>query len=201
MKGAKFIFFDTETTGLPINWKAPVSQVANWPRMIQLGVLVYTVDQDGAPQLMDENEFLIKPDGWQVPKEKFWIDNGFDHEKSLAEGVPVVEALDYFIGWANEADFLVAHNMSFDQAVLGAEMIRAGKRAEKQLKKVCTKIEGTPICHLPAPSGKGLKWPKLEELHLMLFGESFEGAHGAINDVKATANCFWEMVKRGFIQL
>jgi len=29
-----YLFFDTETTGLPRNWKAPVTDLDNWPRMV-----------------------------------------------------------------------------------------------------------------------------------------------------------------------
>ena len=35
-----YLFFDTETTGLPKNWKAPVTDIDNWPRMIQIGWLL-----------------------------------------------------------------------------------------------------------------------------------------------------------------
>jgi hypothetical protein len=31
-----YLFFDTETTGVPNNWDAPASQIENWPRLIQL---------------------------------------------------------------------------------------------------------------------------------------------------------------------
>jgi len=202
MTGAKFIFFDTETTGLPKNYKAPYSVLDSWPRMIQLAVMVYTVNQEGKPVLMDESEFLIKPDGWEVPKAKFWIDNGFTQEHNLANGVPVLEAMEYFIKWVNDADYLVAHNMFFDQSIMGSEMHRAGLKADKKLVKLCTMQIGTPLCHLPAKNGgKGLKWPSLKELHMMLFGEDFEGAHNAEKDIQATARCFWAMVERGFIKL
>ena len=36
-----YIFFDTETTGFPRNWKAPVTDVDNWPRMVQIAWMVY----------------------------------------------------------------------------------------------------------------------------------------------------------------
>jgi len=201
MKGSKVLFFDTETTGLPINWKAPVSLVDNWPRVIQLAFVVYIVDENGEPQFVEEQETLIKPDGWEIPKQKFWIDNGYTTERSLESGFPIVPALEYFLEWANDCDYLVAHNMSFDANVLGAEMIRAGMKASKPLKKICTKIASTDYCRLPQPNGNGFKWPKLEELHRVLFETDFEGAHDALNDVNATAKCFWEMVKRGLIEL
>ncbi len=31
-----FLIFDTETTGLPKNYKAPVTDSDNWPRMVQV---------------------------------------------------------------------------------------------------------------------------------------------------------------------
>jgi len=34
-----YLFFDTETTGLPKNWKAPIEDLNNWPRLVQLAWL------------------------------------------------------------------------------------------------------------------------------------------------------------------
>ena len=31
-----YLIFDTETTGLPNNWKAPLTDFDNWPRLVQL---------------------------------------------------------------------------------------------------------------------------------------------------------------------
>ena len=28
-----YLFFDTETTGLPKNWKTPLNDLNNWPRL------------------------------------------------------------------------------------------------------------------------------------------------------------------------
>jgi hypothetical protein len=36
-----YLFFDTETTGLPKNYKAPVTDLNNWPRLVQLAWLFY----------------------------------------------------------------------------------------------------------------------------------------------------------------
>ena len=40
-----YLFFDTETTGLPKNYKAPASDLNNWPRLVQLAYHLY--DNDG----------------------------------------------------------------------------------------------------------------------------------------------------------
>lgn len=50
-------FFDCETTGLPKNWKAPMSDIDNWPRVIQLAWLM--CDDQG--NLVTQGQYLIKP--------------------------------------------------------------------------------------------------------------------------------------------
>lgn len=200
MKG-RYIFFDTETTGVPKNYRAPITDLENWPRIIQMAIAVFSIGESGEPELEDEKEFLVKPDGWEIPKEKFWIDNGFDQETSLRDGVPLEMVLEYFIGWANTSDYLIAHNMDFDQKILGAEMLRHGVRSGKVLKKMCTMKTTVDFCAIPFPDGRGFKWPKLEELHRKLFECEFDGAHQAGSDVKATAKCFWKLLRLGVIKL
>ena len=35
-----YLFFDTETTGIPRNYKAPASDFKHWPRLVQIAWLV-----------------------------------------------------------------------------------------------------------------------------------------------------------------
>ncbi len=53
----------------------------------------------------------------------------------------------------------------------------------------------TGLLQLPGPYG--FKWPKLEELHVFLFGKGYDGTHDAALDVEACARCFFELRKRG----
>ena len=57
----------------------------------------------------------------------------------------------------------------------------------------------TDIMQLPGPYG--FKYPSLNELHNWLFGCSFEGAHDALDDVKATAKCFFELKRKKLITI
>jgi hypothetical protein len=57
--------------------------------------------------------------------------------------------------------------------------------------------KSTNYCKLDGPYG--YKWPKLSELHHILFGVGFEEAHNAAADIHATAKCFWQMKKIGII--
>ena len=63
--------------------------------------------------------------------------------------------------------------------------------------KICTMEMSTDYCELPGPYG--YKWPSLSELHYKLFNEYFDEAHDAAVDVRACANCFFELKDRGII--
>ncbi|PWJ42278.1 3'-5' exonuclease [Sediminitomix flava] len=190
-----YLVFDTETTGLPKNWKAPMTDLDNWPRIIQLAWAFY----DDSYQLVEKKVDLIKPDGWVMPTDTFWIENGFSQEKSEAEGIPITDALNSFKDKLEESNYLIAHNMSYDYNVAGAEFIRFMMRSQNKPQKICTKDSSTDYCKIPGPYG--YKWPTLMELHTFLFEEGFEGAHDALADVEACARCFFELKKRNIIQI
>lgn len=194
-----FVIYDCESNGKAKDFKAKMSDLENWPRITQLAWSVYDADM----QLKFERNFLILPDGWTIPKEKFFIDNGMSTERNMAFGVPVLNVLTDFINDIQGCEYMVAHNFAFDYNVMGAEMIRGGVRSEKKLKGICTMERTINFCQLPSASkwSKDFKWPKLEELHIKLFGCNFTGAHDAMDDVRATSKCFFECVKRGIIQL
>ncbi|MBI2120064.1 MAG: 3'-5' exonuclease [Parcubacteria group bacterium] len=189
----KYVFFDTETTGLPRSWKAPVTDLANWPRLVQIAWESY----DGDGNKLCEESFIIKPEGFTIPADSAKV-HGISTERAEREGVPLAGVLQKFHDLVNEAEVLVAHNVSFDEKIIGAEFLRA--RMENILdkkKKICTMENSTKLC---AIEGKyGLKWPKLAELHQKLFGADFEEAHNAAVDIRATARCFWEMKRQGIV--
>jgi len=191
----KFLFFDTETNGKPKYYGAKMTDLHNWPRVAQLGWQIY----NDAGELLREADYLIYPDGWTIPNEKFFIDNGMSTERNIKEGHPISVVLGVFLLDMQECDYLVAHNMGFDYNVLGAEMIRAKKSSAKKLPRICTMEATTNFCQLPGP--RGFKWPKLEELHGILFNEAFDNAHDAMGDVRATARCFFKCVELGVIKL
>lgn len=187
------IFWDTETTGLPVNWKAPMTSLENWPRIIQLAWGVYTP----LGELVSERCVLIRPDGWEIPNEHFWIENGFTTDGNQAKGIPMKNALLLFIKDMEKCQALVAHNEAFDYPVTGAEMIRYGMRSKVKLPRLCTMQASIDYCKLPGQYG--WKYPKLEELHFILFGTNMEGAHDAGSDTRACAKCFFKLRELGLI--
>lgn len=86
-------------------------------------------------------------------------------------------------------DYAIAHNATFDRDVVDVEMKRIGMEIEWP-KLICT-VEATEYI-------KGHRL-RLADLHEVLFGEKFEGAHRAENDVRALARCAKELIKTGII--
>ncbi len=120
-----YLFFDTETTGIPRRRSAPVTELDNWPRVVQLAFLRTDAEGHAAAR----GACIIKPAGFVIPPEAARV-HGITTERALAEGVALQTALAEFQAAAAEAAVLVAHNMDFDGNILGAEFLRgAAERA------------------------------------------------------------------------
>lgn len=193
-----YLFFDTETTGVPKNYQAPITDLLNWPRMIELGFLVF--NEQGEETF--RYEAIIKPVGFTIPEEASRI-HGISTERALAEGIPLIDALTTFSEHMLACEIISAHNLSFDEKIIGAEYLRANlseaptKFAQK--KQICTMKASTEYCKIPGRYGS-FKWPNLQELHTKLFGVKFEGAHGALADIQAAARSFFELKRLGVIK-
>lgn len=188
-----YLFFDTETTGLPKDWKAPLSKLDNWPRMVQLAYMLY--DKEG--NKLQEADLIIKPEGYTIPKEAADV-HGITTDIANQKGIPLELALASFYEAAQTAEVLVAHNMAFDEMIVGAELLRKNKHNIIPIKKrICTMQSTVNFCKIP--SKYGFKWPKLTELHYKLFETDFEDAHNAYVDISITAKCFWKMKAMGII--
>jgi DNA polymerase III epsilon subunit-like protein len=188
------LFFDTETTGLPKNWKAPVTDLDNWPRLVQLAYLVY--DFDG--NLIHSCNEIVKPNGFTIPTEASNV-HGITTEMARQRGSDINDVFELFLIHLKRSKMIVAHNMAFDEKIIGSELIRLGKENVIVAKeKICTMLKTVDLCKIEGPYG--YKWPKLEELHRYLFNHDFEGAHDALADIQATAKCFWELVSIGVLK-
>ncbi len=188
-----YLFFDTETTGLPRNWRAPVTDLNNWPRLVQLAYLYY--DKDG--NKISGGDYIIKPQGFTIPSDASKI-HGISTQRALNEGKSLFSVLQNFKTIIDQADVLVAHNISFDEKIVGAEFLRIGITNPLPAKrKICTMERTTNFCAIDGPYG--YKWPKLSELHYKLFKTGFDEAHNAAIDIMATVKCFWELKRIGII--
>ena len=66
-----FLIFDTETTGLPRDWNAPLTDADNWPRCTQIAWQLH--DMDGS--CISHEDYLVRPNGYTIPydAEKFMV--------------------------------------------------------------------------------------------------------------------------------
>lgn len=184
-----YLFFDTETTGIPLNYRAPSSDIQNWPRLVQLSWI--TVAENG--EIISKHNHIIRPSGFKISSESTKV-HGITDEIARSEGVDALKAIRDILLDINAAKCIVAHNVNFDKKVLGAELIRAGLNDTLVSKKTyCTMENSIDICKIPGHYG--YKYPKLKELHVKLFGEDFSGAHNSENDVMATYRCYFQMQK------
>src|SRR5438128_7128721 len=90
---------------------------------------------------------------------------------------------------------VIGHFMEFDMHMIGADFYRTG--IENPIKKeatFCTMLATTAFVKNPA-----LKFFRLGELYETLFNKPLENQHDALVDAKATAECFFELFKRGEI--
>jgi DNA polymerase-3 subunit alpha len=187
-----FLIFDTETTGLPKRWNAPISDTDNWPRCIQIAWQLH----DDLGKCTEHKDFLIKPEGFNIPYDAEKI-HGISTELAINEGVSITEVLNEFNNALSKAQFVVGQNVGFDVNIMGAEFYRADISnilQELPVLDTCTEITAE-LCKLPGGRGGKFKLPTLTELHQKLFNQPFAEAHNATADVEATTRCFFELLR------
>src|SRR5690606_21162797 len=149
-----YLIFDTETTGIPHNKTAPITDLDNWPRLVQIAWQLH----DNRGRLLARHNYIIRPDGFDIPYNAQQI-HGISTQRALSEGIPVKKALNALLEDTSRAKLLVGHNIEFDKSILGAEMIRLGLDPDQLLsvEKLDTGIASTNYCQLSGGIGGKLK--------------------------------------------
>jgi DNA polymerase III subunit epsilon len=188
------LFYDTETTGLPI-WKEP-SEHPDQPHMVQLAAKLVNLDTREVLKSMD---VLIKPDGWVIPDDVIAV-HGITNERAAAEGIPEKDALDQFMELVAELgpnDSAIGHNESFDRRIVRIAVKRyldplfgegdpVPSDAWKAIKSYCTCYKARAHTKLEKN-----KLPKLTEAYQHFMGKPMEGAHSAGGDVDGCIAVYW----------
>ncbi|MHB1863766.1 MAG: 3'-5' exonuclease [Gemmatimonadaceae bacterium] len=186
-----YLIVDTETNDLPRNWRAPVTDLANWPRVVQVAWLEFDVTGTETARSVH----LICPDGFAISEGARAV-HGITTARAKRDGVPLAGVLDALLQAITRARVVIAHNIQFDATILSAEYLRAGQRDPLlTVARRCTMKESADYCNIPGQYGP--KWPKLEELYHHLFNERSRGAHDALADAESCARCFFELQARG----
>ncbi len=187
-----YLIFDTETTGLPKKWTAPLSDTDNWPRCIQIAWQLH----DEMGNLIEHQDYLINPEGFNIPYDAERI-HGISTELAQQNGIQLKEMLEKFNIALSKAKYIVGQNVGFDINIMGCEFYRMGidsPLTQMPVLDTCTEVTAS-LLKLPGGRGGKYKLPTLTELHQYLFNEPFAEAHNATADVEATTRCFLELIR------
>jgi len=187
-----YLVFDVSANGKPKSFSASPNDVSNWPRMVHVSWIVLG---ENLKPIKDFN-CLIKPDGFSI-SEDTEKKHTIDAEKAKLEGDTLPEVLQKFSDAVDEAKYLFAHNLNYNENIIAAEF----KRAEMDHRifaseRLCLMQEGTFYAKIANKRG-GFKWPTLMELHAAIFKQGFSPANNARADVIAASRCFIALHKVG----
>ncbi len=182
----KFLIFDTETTGFSAK-----------NRLVQLAWQLYDENT-----LINQGNFIVKPYKFTIPRNVAQI-HGITTEFAEMFGQPLPQVLRIFLRDLEQADYIVGHNIDYDVRVLSGEFGRLRMPSPVQtLPRICTMRESRDYLKLPFNGTRAkYKNPKLGELYRFLFRQDMKNAHNAMGDVEATAQCFFELRRRGIIEV
>jgi len=198
----KILFFDTETSGFitkDLSFDHP-----NQAWTVQIGAILGNQNED----FMKMNT-IIKANGRSMNPFAQEV-HGISVERADAEGVHELEAAEQFGLMLRQADLMVCHNFDFDWKYVNQLMERNIDKMSDEARSAfyldlpgyCTMKDKAVVkfCGLKNKANKP-KWPKLIELHEVLFKEPFEKAHDAFADISATKRCFFALIDLGIITL
>lgn len=192
------LVFDTETTGLI---KEDTVKIDDFPHIVQISFILYdTVSK----KMIECCDFIINcKNKFKIPTESSKI-HGITEEISIKQGVSIRTALQKFYDTVRKANYLVAHNLPFDDKMVQIEFTRLGLDGQmlmsetnlNRLDKYCTMKNSRNLCKISVKSAKGkmyYKNPKQSELHNHLFGTVPENLHNSLNDILVCLRCFIKM--------
>lgn len=189
----KLLVFDTETTGLPPrNLKKTGKWWLQYPNIVQLSWILYDTEKQKILLLGDN---IIKLDGGKLIPEESTAVHRITNEMMNEHGISIQDALVKFNLAYEACDYLIAHNLEFDKQVMIAEMHGNGMVPIFDLMnrpEVCTMKSNIDFCKIERKNRYGkvyYKWPRLEELHYILFKQTPKDLHNAINDVLICLRC------------
>lgn len=197
-----YLFFDTETNGVALNWNAGIKNPINWPQPVTIAWIV--ADEEG--NVIEQEYHVIKQElnrSWDAQAQSV---HGVTREQMESEGKYPNDVYPQFIERLMTC-IPVAHNINFDKHVVASNVLDTSggivdmaKVKERFNLGFCTMLRTTSIVKAPQRNGRrGYKWPSLKELHHYCFKKDFENAHNALGDVMATKNCFFELKKHNLI--
>ena len=181
------MFIDTEASAKPVNWNS--SDKVDWPYIVQAAWAVYNTQG----QLLTEQSVIVEAKDYHIHTDALQI-HGISEQRANEEGVSRKEALRMFAKDLKRYNpLIVGHFIDLDLRMIQMGFQRAGmKNILPNYKTFCTMHATSDYMHLPQRH-----YPQLSEIYQMLFKRKLMGAHDALVDVHATAEVFFELIRRG----
>lgn len=191
MRKSHYMFLDTEASGEPVSWDVSSVDCRHWPYMVQISWVIYTID------------------GKEIKREKFYIDER--DFKSTSSALKIHKITDLFrqqhgnsrkdvlsrllLDLQKYDPVLVCHFLKFDINLLKVELDRARIQFDlDQVPAFCTMLATRFL------AGTAKARPlHLSQLYAILFYRTLQNYHDALCDTLATAECFFELSKSGYI--
>lgn len=182
------IFIDTEASCLPKDWNLPYSALNNWPYALQVSWLIYTGTGEKIKvenHYIDNNDFEIDPSSQRI--------HGLTKAFLRQNGIPRKELLGILSKDLNEyKPMIIGHFTELDYRIIGADYYREEMdNPMENLQTFCIMIASKHLQQNPQ-----YKYLRLGNLFELLFKKPLLNQHNALVDATATADCFFELVKR-----
>jgi len=179
------LFIDTETTGLPKNWKLPYTDNANWPSAVQVSWVIY-----------DENRQEIKREDHYISNNDFVIDkqaykiHGLSPEFLSQHGDSRKQVMGLlYRDLEKYQPMVVGHFVELDYHITGVDFFRVEmEQPIDKLPMFCTMLATKNMVRNPQN-----QYLKLGQLYELLFNTQLTNQHNAMADALATAECFFEL--------
>jgi DNA polymerase-3 subunit epsilon len=182
------LFIDTEASGLPKKWNLPYSVQDNWPHAVQVSWLIFTKAGEKIKEenhYINNNDFDISPGALNI--------HGLTKQFLQQAGMPRRELLQLLSNDLEKYEpTVVGHFTELDYRIIGADYFR--EALENPMEKLSTFCIMKATQHLQ--QNPDSKFFRLGNLYELLFKRPLLSQHNAMVDATATAECFFELVKR-----
>jgi len=186
----RILFFDTETTGLPIMEKYNFFDYNNLDKYAsaRLVSLSYCITDENNNEIKTIDK-IIKPTDFVIPEASILIHN-ITNDKAQQLGIEIKKVLEEFLIDLLTVDLIVAHNISFDKNIILSENVRNKFSFDLQ-----TELVNKPcVCTAQMSKAKFGKYYKLKDLHdLLCKKENNEDYHNSLYDTKICKKCYFIM--------
>ncbi len=193
------LVFDTETSGLPLNINNSELDSEKWPYILQLAYILYDTNEN---KIIDKFDSLIKIDiNINIHPKSIEI-HQITQDKLQLNGININLVLNKFNNVLKLADRIVGHNLIFDKKMILVESKRNNIsinfiKDKIHISQYCTMLNTVNICKIQKLNSKNkifYKYPKLNELILLLFNEECINLHNALIDVVYTLRAYCKII-------